>query len=375
MRTRAGLVPLLALLGTVLAAYLGLGLLEASRTGPEGGGSPGPRRRILLSASRDMGRALAALGEEARRRAYLPDPGLDPNNTGIIGIEWSGLTTTLGSLPAKRSAAQPDAAALLALLLLEAGVGPGDLVAVESSASFPGFAIAALVASHSLGARAVAVVSVGSSTYGANRPDFSLPDILLFLQRQGLIEAELLGLSPGGADDQGRDLDPGLLEAVLARAARGGIPILGPARLDEDVERKKAILESRGRPKVLVSIGGNWAAAGPGQGLMGRTGLLRARDFPAPGPGGRGLIQAFLREGLPVVRILDVQDLCVRYGLAYDPRPWPPEASSGLYAPRGGGRLLCLLGPLLGLGLALGLKRLRSRRAALPGPGDGCPPA
>ena len=317
VRTRVDLVPVLALLGIVLAAFLGQGLLETRQALP--------RQAILLAASRDMGLALSALGEEARRRGYLPDPGLDPNNSGIIGTEWSGLSTTLGSLPAKRSAAQPDAAALLALLLLEAGVGKGDIVAVESSASFPGFAIASLVASRSLGARAVAVVSIGSSTFGANRPDFALPDILLFLRQRGLIEGEILGLSPGGADDQGRDLEPELLKAVQGRAAREGIPILKAASLGEDVDKKKAILESRGRPKVLVSIGGNWAAAGPGEGLRGMTGLLRPQDFPAPGPGGPGLIQEYLREGLPVIRILDVQDLCapLRPGLR------PPALAAG----------------------------------------------
>lgn len=348
------LLPVLALLGIVAAWYLGLGLL--------GGAPAGSGRGILLGASRDMGAALVALSSEATRRGYAPDPGTDPNGSGVIGLPWSGLTTTLGSLPAKRTAAQPDAAALLASLLLEAGVKSGDLVAIESSASFPGFTVAAFIASRALGARAVAVVSVGSSTFGANRPGFTLPDMLVFLRDRGLIEGEILGVSPGGGDDRGGDLDPLLLEAAFGRAAAGGLPALRFADLAADVAGKKALLESRGRPRVLLSVGGNWAAAGPGEALLGKTGLLTASELPASALAGTGLIQAFLMEGVPVIRILDVQDLCARYGLAFDPRPWPEAGRSGLYGPRHLPRALILAGPILGLALALGLGLLRRHR-------------
>lgn len=119
--------------------------------------------------------AIAAIRVEAESRGIALDPGADPNRTGLVGLSWTGLTTTLGSLPAKRTGAQPDAAALLARLLLEAGVGPGDRVAVDSSGSFPGFAVAALVAVRSLGAVPVAVISVGSSTWGPIVPSSPCP--------------------------------------------------------------------------------------------------------------------------------------------------------------------------------------------------------
>jgi len=345
------LVALAALLGVLAIWYFGLGLFD------EGGRTV--RREEELRAASAMKSAIAALRAEAEARGAAPEPSTDPNLTGLIGLSWSSTTTTLGSLPAKRTAAQPDAAALMARFLWEAGVRPGSLVAVESSGSFPGFAIAALVASKSLGAKTVSVMSIGASTWGANRPGFTLPDMVYSLSKRGLLRVDRMAISPGGADDIGSDMDAQALGAALARVKAEGATLIDERDLGRDVAVKKAFLESRGKPAVLVSIGGNWAAAGPGEALLGRTGLLRASDFPG-GVHGTGLIQAFLAEGIPVIRILDVQDLCVRTGLAFDPQPWPAEGSSNFYRRASPPALLVLAGPLVGILAAIAIRLSRS---------------
>jgi poly-gamma-glutamate system protein len=311
-----------------------------------------------------MAGAIAAVGQAAP----VPDPGADPNRTGLVGLPFTAITTTLGSLPAKRTGAQPDAAALMVRLMNQAGVQPGSKVAIESSGSFPGFAIAALVAARSLGAEAVPVVSIGASQFGANRPQFTLPDMLDVLVRRGLIPRGPLAVSPGGGSDRGGDMDPGALEPALARAAAHGAAILRPADLPGDVALKRSILDSRGRPAVFVSVGGNWAAAGPGEGLLGRTGLLTPEQFKPGGPEGTGLIQSYLRDRVPVIRVLDVQDLCVRTGLPFDPIPWPAEGRSSLYRGTPPPRPLIALGPALAILAALLVKR--RRRASVPAKGD-----
>jgi poly-gamma-glutamate system protein len=355
---RPGLGPLVALLAVAGLWYAGLTLL--------GGGADPTRQAQERNAARTMARAIRAVAAAAP----APDPATDPNRTGLVGLPYSSLTSTLGSLPAKRTGAQPDAAALMARLLVEAGVQPGSRVVVESSGSFPGFAIATLVAARSLGAEPAAVVSIGASTYGANRPEFTLADMLQVLARAGLVAHGPLAVSPGGAGDRGLDLDPAALDAALARAAAGGAAILRPTSLAADVAAKRALLDRGGRPAVLVSVGGNWAAAGPGEALLGRTGLIRPDAFGPGGPPGTGLIQSYLRDRIPVVRILDVADLCARTGLAFDPVPWPAEGRSGLYGGLNRGRrpprALVAAGPLLAVLAALAVRR-RSR------PGTGRP--
>lgn len=348
-------VALAVVLGIALAWY---GLLLAWGKGTEPAAAAEEHQ-----AAQAMVRALAVLAEEAGRRGFPPDPAADPNRTGVIGLPFSPITTTLGSLPAKRTGAQPAAAALMVRLLREAGVHPGDRVAVDSSGSFPGFAIATLLATRTLGAEDVTLASVGASTYGANRPEFALPDMLQVLKEHRLLPRGPAAVSPGGASDAGTDMDPAALEAVLQRASARGSRILRPTTLAAQVAAKRALL---GTPRVLVSIGGNWASAGPGEGLLGRTGLLRPGDFGPGGPPGTGLIQACLRDGIPVIRLLDVQDLCARTGLPFDPIPWPAH---GLAAQPRPNPWLVGLGPVLALGAGYLVRRRRSGRTEPGGTG------
>jgi poly-gamma-glutamate system protein len=248
--------------------------------------------------------------------------------------------------------------------LRQAGVQPGDRVALDSSGSFPGFAIATLVGAKILGAETVAVVSVGASTYGANRPDFTVGDMIDVLTDHGLLPHGPAAVSPGGESDYGRDMDPVALEAALARLSAHGAASIRLADLGADVAAKRALLDAPHRPRVLVSVGGNWASAGPGEGLRGRTGLLLPGDFPASGPSGTGLIQSYLRADIPVIRILDVQDLCVRTGLPFDPIPWPTEG--GLQRGRLPHRAIIALGPVLALLGAYLARRWWERRHSLP---------
>ncbi len=47
--------------------------------------------------------------------------------------------------------------------------------------------------------------------------------------------------------------------------------------------------------------------------------------------GSDGLIQQFVNEQTPVVHMLNMRELCVRYGLPIDPSPVPKPGEGGLY--------------------------------------------
>ncbi|MEI6388430.1 MAG: poly-gamma-glutamate system protein [Spirochaetota bacterium] len=288
----------------------------------------GPTARAELQAAAGMRTAMAAIAEELGARGLSIDPSSDPLCSGLIGLRWSGLTSTLGSLEAKRSAAQPAAAALLVRLLVRAGARPGDTVAIDSSASFPGFAIASLVAASELGITTIFIASAGSSTWGANRPEFSLADMVSALSRRGIIDGRVDAVSPGGALDRGLDLEPAALARVLDRAVAGGARLLSSVNLDEAISLRRAFIARQGGDShlaAIVSIGGNLASTGPGDVLAGRSGILWPRDFPAGKAPGRGLVQTFLAEGIPVIRLIDVKDLSATSGLPWDPDSWPAD--------------------------------------------------
>ena len=62
----------------------------------------------------------------------------DPNQTALIGQEYSLITTDQGNIESKLSATNPNFAAVIVQLLKEAGLKENDHVAVAFSGSFPG---------------------------------------------------------------------------------------------------------------------------------------------------------------------------------------------------------------------------------------------
>jgi poly-gamma-glutamate system protein len=276
----------------------------------------------------------------------------DRHGTGLIGEAYTGLTSTQGSLPAKRSSATPDAAALLVALLQEAGVGEGSRVAVSASGSFPGFALAAVSACGALGADAVIILSIGSSSWGANRPEYTILDMFMAAVDAGAwppgYPAAIAALSPGGSDDRGLDLDPGILEPVLARAEALGIRVLRPLSLGEAVSARMSLFRAKGEPEVLLTIGGNYAATGADPALALLSGVIRPEEAGRLGSiGAEGLVQEFLRAGRPVIQVLNIEALSTGYGLDFDPLMVPAIGKAGVYR-RGTIRNL-------GLGMRLGL--------------------
>jgi len=305
-----------------------------------------PPEPAALEAAVAQAAAIAAARADRLARGIPINPETDRNLTGLIGDEYTGLTSTLGNLGAKRSAATPEAAALLVRLLREAGMTSGSRVAVNASGSFPGFALAAIAACGALEAEAVIVLSLGSSTWGANRPDFTMADIVLAAMGRNAAgtdsagrgafppgySANMAAVTPGGSDDRGLDLDRELLEAALTRVAASGVPVMRPASLQESVSLRMALFRSNGEPDLLLTIGGNYASTGANPELALLSGLIKAS--PSINTGDTGLVQEFLRAGKPVVQVLNVESLFARYGMPFDPYPLRPVGTGRVYRDR-----------------------------------------
>ncbi len=115
------------------------------------------------------------------------DLNLDPNNTGLIGMEYTDLTSTLGSLSAKRTSLNPQFAGLVLSLMRQAGAKRGDRVAISFSGSFPALNRAVLAACAELGLNPTIICSVGASAYGANIPGLTWLDMERILFEKGKI--------------------------------------------------------------------------------------------------------------------------------------------------------------------------------------------
>ena len=355
-RLSAGQGPLLIL---AAAALLVLGFLEATRSLPAD-----PLYPTKLAAAQRMQLATRALREERLARGIPIESEIDPNATGLIGPEYTAITTTLGYLPAKRTSTNPNMAGVLVAMLDRAGAKPGDCAAVGFSGSFPALNIAVLCALQAMDLKPVIVSSVGASTYGANDPRFTWLDMEQVLHERGLFPWRSDAVSPGGVTSIPTFFgDEGIreMQAAIARSGRPALDEQGDETLQLDVARRMALYETGcgGRPAVFINVGGSLPALGNcPQAHALPTGLLPP-GIRSVGPG-CGVIFRMAAAGVPVIHLLDIRKIARDYGLPVDPAPLPAVPDGRVMSQGGYSRTAALIG-LVVLGMLGRLVKLRKK--------------
>ena len=267
--------------------------------------------------------AQAFLWDALERGGISPDVKADPYRSGFIGVEWSVTTTTLGSLEAKRCATDP-LWAVRALRWFDAqGLREGDRIAVLASSSFPGLLYSVLAAAEARGLRVGLAVSLGSSTWGANRPEAPWPVLAGMLRRGGFLglDAKPAFYTLGGEEENGLGM-PEEARALLAEAARSdGVELFRNATLDEAIDRKMRLIGGDGSEapaKLVVSVGGAEGNIGTDPAAMS---LVPGVLAPGEGPhAGNGVIGMALRAGRPVLYLLNLRVLAEAEGIGWEER-------------------------------------------------------
>jgi poly-gamma-glutamate system protein len=287
----------------------------------------------MFRASEIMHEAMAALKECQKERSLPLDPESDPNQTGLIGVESSPLTTTIGNLEAKRTTTNPNFAALMVFLLNEAGVERGDTVAIGASSSFPALIVAVLSAAKAMDLYPLMINSLGASQWGANITDFHWLDMLSCLLISGIFDFQPVALSLGGEKDQGEDMSPEGRSFLLEEIDKSGFPFIDESDLRKNVEHRMQLYEKNAganRIKAFINIGGSWANMGTDAEVLElKPGLVRIRHLPHPG--NRGVIFEMASRNIPVIHLLFVRGLVERYGLSWDPVPLPRPGKERLF--------------------------------------------
>jgi len=322
----------------------------------------------LVNAARTMERGVAALGLCAKNANVVIDPRADPNRTGLVGQENSGITTSLGQLEAKRTTINPNFGGLVAKLLRDAGVRRGDAVAIGASSSFPALILASLSAVRTLGAKPVMICSLGASNWGANNPDFTWLEMLDCLRRAGVFDIEPIALALGGERDDGSDMSERGRILLREKIKASGLFFLEEPNLAENVRIRMELYEERAAPaklKAFVNIGGSWANMGADSSVLKlEPGLAKVKEIPPPEK--RGVIQEMAARGVPVIHLLFVKGLAERFGLPWDPVPLPKPGEGSIFVKTGKAKsgFLFAAGAYLticaGLFLSLALRNRRS---------------
>lgn len=281
------------------------------------------------AASQRAAACYEAIYAEKLSRGLEMDAGADINRTGMIGLDYSFITTTVGNLEAKRTSTNPNMAAVVVDMLHELKLQPGDKVAVNCSGSFPALNIAVMCALQELQLEPYLISSFGSSTHGANDPEFTYLDMEHLLVEQGLLTHKSDLFSIGGMEDLGKEMPPEMVDAIVARIQDYGYTWFYDEDLIHNVLTRYDIYCGQGDVKCFINVGGNDASFGDSSVMVHTDGgiltQLSEKDNST------GLVQLFLKNGTPVIHLLNIKSLAAEYGLPIDPVPLPAVGQGGVY--------------------------------------------
>jgi len=287
----------------------------------------------MIRASEIMAEASASILECRREKDIPIDKEKDFNQTGLVGVDFSSITTSIGSLEAKRTSTNPDFAALIVFLLNRAEVKRGDTIAVGASSSFPALIVAVLSASKAMGLKLLMISSLGASQWGANIPDFHWLRMQSCLQEAGIFELLPIALSFGGDRDTGIDMSPDGRSYLLDEAEEWGGLLIHEPDLRRNVQKRMSIYEEKSGEdeiKAFINIGGSWSNMGTDSGVLElKPGLARFKNFPSDEK--RGVMHEMALRNIPLIHLLYVKGLAQRYRLPWDPRPLPEPGEGKIY--------------------------------------------
>lgn len=287
----------------------------------------------MIAAAQIMKQAISAIRSHCDQTGIKIDETTDPNRTGLIGSEISPIATTLGNLQAKRTTTNPNFAALVVRLLEEAGVSPGDTIAIGSSASFPSLMIATLAAAQSLKVHPIIIISLGASSYGATNPDFNLLDVYEVVFQKKIFTIQPAAISLGGDRDVGRDFDPAIKAQLIKQINSNGLPFIYEPDLEKNVARRMKIFEgnsSKSRIAAFINIGGSYANIGTSEQVLKiKPGLNKPKSLPPKAA--RGVLFEMAARKIPIIHLLFIKGLAMKYGFPWDPIPLPEHNESGAF--------------------------------------------
>jgi len=234
---------------------------------------------------------------------------VDPGKSGLIGVEWSEITTTLGPLAVKQASTDPMWAAHILRWFDKVGLERGDRIMILASGSFPGFLVSALAASETRALQIELAVSLGASTWGANRMESPWPLLELRLRNSGYLQTKSRYYTPGGRGETGENYSIDAMNRLEEASGTIGVPFMKLGNLNEVILMKTESIREYS-PKLLVLIGGSASVAGGSDEIL-PPGLILPGTLNGMG---KGVAKAAIADGIPVLHLLNVQELSRQTG-------------------------------------------------------------
>ena len=289
---------------------------------------------IKIKAATMMQESMNMLKNLQMEKGVFIDQENDPNETGLVGSQFSLITTDKGDLDAKLTTLDPNFAAAMVELLNRADLVKGDTIAVMLTGSMPGANMAMLIACKAMDIYPFIISSIGASQWGANDPDMTWLDMERILFKQGYISSRSIAASIGGRNDQGRLLSPKGRELIRNNIKKNSLPLISGTGLEDNIDQRM-IYFGKKHYKAVINIGGGVASLGTSFNLrLLQPGIVNRKDIEkiSRGDGIEGTVVRFAKQNIPLIHVLNIQKLTDELGMKYAPIPLPEIGEGRLYA-------------------------------------------
>ena len=291
-----------------------------------------------IKAANLMKQCLQSLKKSRLENSIFIDIENDPNETGIVGVPYSLITTDEGDLDAKLTTLDPNFSAVIVDLLFTAGLEKNDTIAVMLTGSMPGANIALLSACQVMGIHPIIISSIGASQWGANQVDFTWLDMEDILIENKLINSRSVASSIGGRNDMGRLLSPLGRDLIMESIKNYDLPLIRENRLADNIKKRTDIYNEYhpiDKYDGVVNIGGGVASLGTSfnyrlipPGIVNRSDIVDIDNSS----GIEGAFSYFLKKNITGLHILNIKSIIENYNLPFAPIPHPKIGEGVLYA-------------------------------------------
>jgi len=289
-----------------------------------------------LEASKLSKEATDYLKEFRMHKGVFVDVVNDPNETALIGQDITPITTDRGYIEAKLTATNPNFAAVVVDMLKEAELEKNDVVAVAFTGSFPGLNVAVHSALQTLKLKPIIISSVGASNWGANDPYYTWLDMERVLFNAGIFKNKSIAASIGGGLDRGRGLSPEGRQLIVDAISRNKVEFINEEHLESSIQKRIELYNKyRKKDKIsaFINVGGGISSIGSVENVQfvpsGLIKTLPMKNYPV-----RGLLVQMAEKNIPVIHLLNVNQLALQYGLPLNPTPLPRPGEGEIFIQR-----------------------------------------
>lgn len=286
-----------------------------------------------IEATKTTQRACSFIKNYRLTKGVFIDNVNDPNETAMIGQEFSPITTDRGFIDAKLTATNPNIAALIVQFLKETEVKENDHVAITMSGSFPVINIATIAACQVLKLKPIIICSVSASSYGATDPDFTWLDMESLLYNSGILKYKSVAASIGGGADIGRGLSPEGRELINTAIKRNNVILINEKSLEGNIDKRMLLFKTLTGDesiKTFINVGSGIASIGnPSNHDVIPSGLsTHLGECYKP----EGVIKRMNKKGIPVIHFLNIVNLMRKYEMPVNPIPLPQAGEGRIFA-------------------------------------------